>query len=53
MRIRIPKRLGILLLSIWLILVGLTSLFHFSFSGLDVIMAILALAAGVLLLLER
>jgi hypothetical protein len=50
---RITKRLGILLLSIYLILVGLIALFHLSFSGLGVIVAILALAAGILLLLER
>jgi hypothetical protein len=53
MRIRVPKRLGILLLSIWLILTGLIGLFHLGFAGLDIIMAILALAAGILLLLER
>jgi len=41
------------LLGIWLILTGLISLFHFNFSGLDIIMAILAIAAGVLILLER
>jgi len=50
---RITKRLGILLLSIWLILTGLMGILHLDFSGLGTIMAILALAAGVLLLLER
>jgi hypothetical protein len=49
---KITRRLGILLLAIWLILTGLIPLFKFTFSGLDVIMAILAIAAGVLLLLE-
>ena len=44
---------GMLLLAIWLILYGLTALLGLSFSGLGVIMAILAIAAGVLILLER
>jgi len=42
-----------LLLAIWLILTGLIELFKFSFSGLPMIMAILALAAGILILLRR
>ncbi len=50
---RITKRLGILLLSIWLILTGLIGLVRLNIAGLGVIMALLALAAGVLLLLER
>ncbi len=44
---------GMLLLAIWLILYGLIALLGLSFSGLGVIMAILAIAAGVLILLER
>ena len=52
-KMRLTKRLGFLLLGIWLILTGLIPLFHFNFSGLDIIMAILAIAAGVLILLER
>jgi hypothetical protein len=50
---RLTKRLGFILLAIWLILTGLIPLFHFTFSGLDTIMAILAIAAGVLILFER
>jgi hypothetical protein len=42
-----------LLLAIWLILTGLIELLKFSFSGLPMIMAILALAAGILILLRR
>jgi hypothetical protein len=41
------------LLGIWLVLTGLIALLSFSFQGLPVIMAILALAAGVLILLGR
>jgi hypothetical protein len=50
---RLTKKLGWLLLGIWLILTGLISLLGLSFAGLGVLMAILAIAAGVLILLER
>jgi len=50
---RLTKNLGMLLLAIWLILYGLIALLGLSFSGLGVIMAILAIAAGVLILLGR
>jgi hypothetical protein len=45
--------LGWLLLAIYLILVGLMFVLGLSFSGLGVIVAILALAAGILILLGR
>jgi hypothetical protein len=48
---RFTRRIGILLLAIWLILWGLNSFLNESIPG--VIMAILAIAAGVLLLFER
>ena len=50
---RFTRNLGMLLLAIWLILYGLIALLGLSFSGLGVIMAILAIAAGILILLER
>jgi len=50
---KITKNLGLLLLSIWLILSGLIALLKFDFAGLPLIMAILAIAAGVLILLGR
>ena len=50
---RLTKNLGMLLLGIWLIVNGLIALLGLSFSGLPVIMAILAIAAGVLILLGR
>ncbi len=50
---KITRRLGSLLLAIFLILYGLASLFHFSFTGMAEIMGILALAAGILILLDR
>jgi hypothetical protein len=53
MAIRISRNLGTLLLAIWLILSGLMPLLHLSFSGAATLMAILAIAAGVLLLIGR
>ncbi len=50
---RLTKNLGMLLLSIWLILTGLIALLGFSFQSLPLVMAILAVAAGVLILLGR
>ncbi len=48
---KITKNLGMLLLSIWLILYGLTYVLKLSFSGLGLVMGLLALAAGVVILL--
>jgi hypothetical protein len=42
-----------LLLGVWLIATGLIPLLNLSFSGLGVIMAILAVAAGVLIIIGR
>lgn len=47
------KRVGLLLLGIWLILAGLMPLFHIRFDGSGTVMAVLAVAAGVLVLLDR
>ncbi len=52
-RIRVGSNLGMMLLAIWLILTGLIGLLSLSFAGLSILMAILALAAGVLILLGR
>lgn len=48
--VSVKKSLGMLLLGAWLILTGLISLAHLSFNGLSLIMAVLALGAGVLLI---
>lgn len=50
---KITRNLGFLLLGAWLILDGLTSLVHLSFSGLSLLMAILALAAGALMIIGK
>ena len=50
---RLTRNLGMLLLAIWLVLTGLIPLLNLSFSGLGTVMAILAIAAGVLLAVGR
>jgi uncharacterized membrane protein HdeD (DUF308 family) len=51
--VRMPNNLGILLLAVWLILTGIIPLFDLTFSGLSLVMAILAIVTGVLLILNR
>jgi hypothetical protein len=53
MALRLTRNLGLLLLAIWLILSGLIPLLNLSFSGAGTLMAILAIAAGVLVLIGR
>ena len=48
-----PKGLGLLLLGIWLVLTGLIPLLGLTASGLITGMAILAIAAGALILVGR
>ncbi len=48
---RITRNIGMLLLAIWLILTGLSA--FLDFGGLGVILAILAIAAGIFILLGR
>ncbi len=45
--------LGMLLLAAWLILTGLIPLLHITFANMSPILAMLAIAAGVLILLGR
>jgi hypothetical protein len=51
MIVRITRNIGFLLLAIWLILTGLSA--FISLGGLSVILALLAIAAGVFILLGR
>ncbi len=46
------ERLGFILLGIWLILEGLILLLGLTFSGLNIIMGLLALVAGIIILLR-
>jgi len=52
MKINFTKNIGMLLLSIWLILTGLAA-FIPAIGGLSVVLAILAIVAGVFILLGR
>ncbi len=50
---KMTRNVGMLLLAVWLVLTGLVPLLNFSFSGLGTVMAILAIAAGVLIVVGR
>ena len=50
---KVTRNLGMLLLGVWLIATGLIPLLNLSFSGLGTIMAVLAIAAGVLIIVGR
>ena len=45
------RSFGSILLGIWLIVTGLSHVLHFSFSGMGVIMAVVATVAGALIIL--
>ena len=51
--LRLNRNLGMMLLGIWLILNGLVSLMSLSFSGLGMLMALLALVSGLLILIGK
>jgi hypothetical protein len=52
--LRTPKRLSVILLGVWLIAQGVFALApDLQFRGVSTLLAALAIAAGVLLLLER
>jgi hypothetical protein len=50
---KIPRNLGMILLGIWLVATGVLALVSLSFPGLGILMAILAIASGVLLLFGK
>ena len=50
---KVIRNLGMLLLAAWLVLTGLIPLLNLSFSGLGTVMAILAIASGVLIVVGR
>lgn len=45
------RSIGVLLLAVWLIVTGLAHILHFSFSGMGTIMAVVAIAAGILIIM--
>lgn len=50
---KLTKNYGMLLLGAWLVLSGLVPLLELRFKGLDEVMTFLAIAAGVLIAMER
>jgi len=50
---KIPSNLGMILLAIWLIVTGAVQLLSISLGGLAILLPILAIVAGVLLILGR
>jgi hypothetical protein len=50
---KLAAQIGIVLLGVWLVAGGLVSLFHIHFDGSSVIIAVLAVAAGVMLMITQ
>jgi len=50
---KLTKKLGMLLLGIWLIVTGLLQVVSIPIPSIDIILAILSIAAGALILLGR
>jgi hypothetical protein len=50
---KVTRNIGMLLLALWLVLTGLIPLLSLSFSGLGIVMAALAIAAGILIAVGR
>jgi hypothetical protein len=50
---RLTRNMGMLLLGIWLILTGLLQIASISIPGIGIILALLAIVAGILILMGR
>ncbi len=50
---KFTRNLGMLLLAVWLIMTALIPMLNLSFSGLSTVMHVLAIAAGILIILGR
>ena len=50
---KITRNIGMLLLAVWLIMTGLIPLLNIHVSGLGTVMAVLAVAAGILIVIGR
>jgi hypothetical protein len=50
---KVTRNLGMLLLAAWLVMTGVIPLLNLSFSGLGTVMGILAIAAGILIVVGR
>ena len=47
------KNLGLKLLAVWLIITNVAPFVHLNFHGMEIAMPIIAIAAGVLMLIDR
>jgi hypothetical protein len=52
MRLQLNRNLGLMLLGVWLVLYGLSA-FGLNFPGLSVVLGILAIVAGLIILVGR
>lgn len=50
---KLTKNLGMLLLGVWLVLTGLLQVVHLPIPDLGTILALIAIAAGVLIIIGR
>ena len=50
---RLTRNMGMLVLGIWLILTGLLQIVSISIAGIGIILALLAIVAGILILIGR
>jgi hypothetical protein len=50
---KVARSIGFVLLGVWLIITGIIPLLHLSFTGLSTIMAVVAIAAGSLIIVGR
>jgi hypothetical protein len=50
---RLTRNMGMLLLGIWLILTGLLQIVSIAIAGIGIILALLAIGAGILILVGR
>lgn len=53
MKMKMNKNLGMMLLSIWLIITGLLQVVSIPIPSIDIILAVLAIAAGVLIITKH
>lgn len=51
MTVKLPKNLGMLLLAVWLVLTGLLELLSITFPARNILLDLLAIAAGILIFL--
>jgi hypothetical protein len=50
---KLASNLGLLLLGVWLVLFGALPLLNISFQGMGTVLNVLAIAAGVLILMNK